>query len=97
MDELDTEIVARLKDPWKFLFVDMDIAMLGAIVGMGALFAGLNTFFVIALPVAVGYVIHKSREARAKGFLRHLCYWHLPPAVMRLKRTPPSYSTRSIG
>jgi len=38
-----------------------------------------------------------SSDERAKGFVRHLCYWHLPPLLVRLKRTPPSYTTRSIG
>ena len=97
MDDLDTQILARLKDPWKFMFIDMDIAMIGVSVGMCALFAGLNTVVVIALSVVVGYLIHKARESRAKGFVRHLCYWHLPPLLVHLKRTPPSYTTRSIG
>ncbi len=97
MDDNDTQIVSRLKDPWKFMFVDMDIAMLGAVIGMCALFAGLNTFFVIAIPVGVGFLIHKSRESKAKGFLRHFSYWHLPPMVMPMKRTPPPYTTRTIG
>jgi type IV conjugative transfer system protein TraL len=97
MDDHDTNIVSRLKDPWKFMFVDMDIAMLGAVIGMCALFAGLNTFFVVALPCGVGYLVHKSRESKAKGFLRHFGYWHLPPLVVPMKRTPPPYTVRTIG
>ena len=98
MDEdHDTTIVSRLKDPWKFLFVDMDIAMLGSTIGIALLMAGLNTFIVMAVPGLIGYWVHKARQDRPRGYVRHLCYWYLPPVLSRLQRTPPMYCIRTVG
>ena len=97
MDDHDTLIVSRLKDAWKFLFVDMDIAMLGASIGIALLMSGLNTFIVMTVPAAIGYWMHKARQDKPRGYLAHLTYWWLPPMLQQLKRTPPMYCVRTVG
>ena len=67
MDDPDTQIVMGLKDPWKFLFVDMDIAMAAACFGFGLLTMGLPTPVVVAGGGALGYVMHKARKGKPKG------------------------------
>ena len=90
-------IVKGLKDPWKFLFVDMDVAMAGAMVGFIALSAGFPTPVVVAAGAGVSYGMHALRKGKPKGFAAHLAYWYLPPAVTRLRRAPPVWSSRTVG
>ena len=97
MDDPDTQTVLGLKDPWKFLSVDMDIAMAAACFGFGLLTMGLPTPVVVAGGGALGYVMHKARKGKPKGFAMHLTYWYLPPMVSRLKRVPPNWASRTVG
>lgn len=97
MEDHDMNIVSGLKDPWKFLFVDMDIAMVSACVGFLALTAGAPTPAVVAIGAGVGYGMHASRKGRPKGFARHLAYWYLPRAVTQLRAVPPMWSLRTVG
>lgn len=97
MDDIDTRIVSGLKDPWKFIFVDADIAMLGGLVGLGTLLAGVPVLACVALGGCVGYALHASRKGKPRGFGRHLAYWYFPPAFSRLKRVPPMWALRTVG
>lgn len=97
MDDNDTLIVSRLKDPWKFLLVDMDVAMVSGTVGMGLFSSGLNILIVFAVAGGIGYTMHAVRTNRPKGFVQHLMYWWLPPAMTKLKRTPPMFIVRTAG
>lgn len=97
MDDHDTLIVSRLKDPWKFLFIDMDIAMLAATVGFALMLMGMGTIVMVGGALTVGYYLHKQRQGRPRGFARHLCYWYLPPALSFLKRTPAPFCQRTVG
>jgi type IV conjugative transfer system protein TraL len=99
MDPTDPDqmIVTKLMDPWKILFLDMDLAMLTASVGLGLLMAGFNTFIVIIVPGALAYWLQKARQDRPRGYLVHLAYWWMPPMLLQLKRTPPMYCTRTVG
>jgi conjugal transfer pilus assembly protein TraL len=72
-DDVDTYIVSRLGDPWKFLFLDFDVAMLSALV--------MLVFFTAELHVlggvvggGLGYWLHRSRQNKPRGYLRHLGY-----------------------
>ena len=56
MDDHDSHIVMGLKDPWKFLFVDMDIAMAAACCGFLLLTMGLPTPVVVGGGGALGYL-----------------------------------------
>ena len=91
------QIVNGLKDPWKFLFVDMDIAMLSTCLGFAMLTMGLPTPVVVVAAAALGYVMHTSRKGKPKGYARHLVYWYLPPMVSRLQRVPPNWAERTVG
>ena len=97
MDDPDTRIVAGLKDPWKFLFVDMDIAMLALPVAMGLMLVGLSILPAGAGAVGVAYALHAVRKGRPKGYARHFAYWHLPPIATQLSRVPPNWAPRTLG
>jgi type IV conjugative transfer system protein TraL len=97
MDDHDMQIVMGLKDPWKFLFVDMDIAMVASCAGFAALSAGLPTPLVVLLGGGLGYGMHAMRKGKPKGYAKHFAYWHLPPAFTRLKRVPPAWAQRTLG
>jgi type IV conjugative transfer system protein TraL len=97
MEDHDMQIVAGLKDPWKFLFVDMDVAMASMCFGFALLTMGLSTPVVVAAATALGYAMHISRKGKPKGYARHLAYWHLPPMVSRLHRVPPAWAERTVG
>jgi type IV conjugative transfer system protein TraL len=93
----DTQIVTRLTEPWKFLFVDIDIAMLAVMIGAALVMSGCNTIVAMGSGIGAGYWLHKARQYRPRGFVAHLAYWWLPPSVLRLKRTPPMYCVRTVG
>jgi type IV conjugative transfer system protein TraL len=97
MNDLDMNIVTGLKDPWKFLFVDMDVAMVAGGVGCTVLNAGYSPTIVVLVAGIVGYVMHAARKGKPKGYARHLTYWYLPPAVSGLKRVPPMWASRTVG
>lgn len=97
MEDHDMSIVKGLKDPWKFLFVDMDIALVASMVGFIVLSAGYPTTVVVGVAVGVGYLMHSVRKGKPRGFATHLAYWYLPPAVTQLKRVPPMWCMRTVG
>jgi type IV conjugative transfer system protein TraL len=97
MSEHDTEIVTGLKDPWKFLFLDMDIAMVAFSVGFMALTTGAPTPVVMGVAATVGYLMHASRKGHAKGFAMHFGYCYMPPVISRARRMPPMWSVRTVG
>lgn len=94
--DVDTYIVSRLGDPWKFLFVDFDVAMLSGLLMLGLFTAGLQLLGVV-LGGGLGYWLHRSRQNKPKGYMRHLGYWLLPHGCSFLKRTPPSYCLEILG
>ncbi len=98
-DDHDTLICSRLKDPWKFLMVDMDVAMVCMPMGFLLMNMGAHIFIVIGIPFAVGYLWHKWRDGKPKGAGAHWRYWYLPKfgPINRLKATPDSHCHRTIG
>lgn len=97
MEDNDQLIVMGLKDPWKFIFVDMDIAMVSASVGFGLLTTGMPTPAVVGVACAVGYAMHKARKGKPRGYASHVAYWYFPPFVSRLKCVPPMWAYRTVG
>jgi type IV conjugative transfer system protein TraL len=93
----DCEIVARLNDPMKFIFVDMDIAMLCGAIFLTLLMSGLPTALTVALPGGIGYLLHKSRQDKPRGYVKHWLYWYMPPAALQLRRVPAMYCVRTAG
>jgi conjugal transfer pilus assembly protein TraL len=93
----DAEIVTRLKEPMKFIFVDMDIAVLCAPIFLTLLMAGFPTIVDVAVPGTIGYFMHKSRQDKPRGFARHWVYWHFPPLTLPLRRVPPMHCVRTAG
>ena len=88
--------MSRLGDPWKFLFLDFDVAMVSALVMLAFFTAGLQMLGGV-LGGALGYWMHRSRQDKPRGYVRHLCYWLLPQVLFPLKRTPPSYCMEMLG
>ncbi len=97
MDEdIDTYIVSKLADPWKFLFVDFDIAMVRGLVPLLFILSGQHVLGAL-LGGGLGYWLHGNRQNKPKGYLKHICYWLLPPWASFLRRTPPSYCMEMLG
>ena len=89
MDEALLAIPRHLDDPPRFLFWDLDEAilfMLALILGLTVdlLFVGAATG--VALVVAYG----RAKSGRHRAFALHLMYWHLP-VTLGFRRTPPSW------
>jgi len=89
MNETLLAIPRHLDDPPRFLFWDLDEAilfMLALILGMMAdlLFAGAAAG--VVLVIAYG----KAKSGRHRAFALHLMYWYLP-VTLGFRRTPPSY------
>lgn len=97
MPDHDQQIVAHLKDPWRFIFIDMDIAFLAGAVGLLVAGAGAPAHVTVIAASAFAYAIHSIRRGRPKGFAKHFAYWYLPPTVVRLRRLPPMWSMRTVG
>jgi type IV conjugative transfer system protein TraL len=93
----DTEIVTRLNDPMKFIFVDMDIAMLCGAIFLTLLMSGLPTVITVAVPGGIGYLMHQSRQDKPRGYVKHWLYWYMPPVALQLRRVPPMYCVRTAG
>lgn len=97
MTDHDTLLVSGLKDPWKFLFVDMDVAMLAVLVSMLLMIVGLSAVMAAAGGGGFAYVLHVSRRGKPKGFARHFSYWYFPPVVTQLRSVPPVWAHRTVG
>lgn len=95
--DLDSQIVSRLKDPWKFVFVDMDIAVLCSGLGFTLMLSEINTLIAMAAAGSVGFYLHKSRQDKPPGYLAHKAYWYFPQGVLGLKRVPPQYCLYTVG
>lgn len=88
MNEALLAIPRHLDDPPRFLFWDLDEAilfMLALILGIlvDLLFVGAAAG--VALVVAYG----RAKSGRHHAFALHLLYWHLP-VTFGFRRTPPS-------
>ena len=89
MNEALLAIPRHLDDPPRFLFWDLDEAilfMLALILGImvDLLFVGAASG--VALVVAYG----RAKSGRHHAFALHLLYWHLP-VTLGFRRTPPSF------
>lgn len=89
MNDALLAIPQHLDDPPRFLFWDLDEAilfMLALILGImvDLLFVGAATG--VALVVAYG----RAKSGRHHAFALHLLYWHLP-VTLGFRRTPPSW------
>lgn len=93
----DSDIVSRLNDPFKFLFVDMDLAMLCSGIFLTLLMSGLPTLLTLAVPGGIGYFLHKSRQDKPRGFVQHWLYWYMPSALLQLRAMPPMWCIRTVG
>ena len=89
MNDALLAIPQHLDDPPRFLFWDLDEAILF----MLALILGLMVdlvFFGGATGVALVLAYGKAKSGRHRAYALHLMYWHLP-VTLGFRRTPPSW------
>lgn len=89
MNDALLAIPQHLDDPPRFLFWDLDEAILF----MLALVLGLMVDLVFvggATGVALVFVYGKAKSGRHRAYALHLMYWHLP-VTLGFRRTPPSW------
>jgi conjugal transfer pilus assembly protein TraL len=89
MNDALLAIPQHLDDPPRFLFWDLDEAilfMLAVVLGLmvDLVFVGGATG--VALVLAYG----KAKSGRHRAYALHLMYWHLP-VTLGFRRTPPSW------
>lgn len=85
-----------LDHPARIFWWEIDQAMLFgicAVLGMtlGSLMSG------IALGAVLGWLYGRAKSGRHRMFAVHAIYWHLPGAVLKMKRTPSSDARELIG
>lgn len=97
MDDHDTLIVSHLRDPWKLILVDMDIALMCSMFGGLMLVSDVPILLVVGIPMAVGWKWQSLRRDLPKGFIAHLLYWFFPPRLLPLKAVPPSHCNQTVG
>ena len=89
MNDALLAIPQHLDDPPRFLFWDLDEAILF----MLALILGLMVDLVFiggATGVALVLAYGKAKSGRHRAYALHLMYWHLP-VTLGFRRTPPSW------
>jgi conjugal transfer pilus assembly protein TraL len=89
MNDALLAIPQHLDDPPRFLFWDLDEAILF----MLALVLGLLVDLVFvggATGVALVLAYGKAKSGRHRAYALHLMYWHLP-VTLGFRRTPPSW------
>lgn len=87
-------IPRRLDDPGKFLFWEMDVAMVAA----GAIAAGVLAGTVsvgIVLGIAGAALYNRLKAGKHRGMALHLLYWHL--GWPHPKCVPPSHIRELIS
>ena len=96
MSDISFEIPRRLNDPPRMFWWEIDVALLVLAAALAGMISG---FFVTgcALGVLLASAYARAKSGKHPAFALHLLYWHLPPAVTGLKRTPSSYLRELLG
>ncbi|MCW8966244.1 MAG: type IV conjugative transfer system protein TraL, partial [Candidatus Pacearchaeota archaeon] len=90
-------IPGTLDDPPKFLFWDMDQAMVFLSMFMMGLIAGFIASGLILAGV-FGWLYGKSKTGKHRAYIIHMMYWYLPSSlVSRFQVTPPSHERQYLG
>lgn len=95
-EEMRLEIPRRLDDKAKFLWWDLDQALLVAMFVMLGVIAEMFAVGVV-LGAFVGHLYSKAKAGKHPAFAIHLAYWFLPEWAVGLKSIPPSHETEFIG
>lgn len=97
MGESSTYLVRRIDDPWMISIVEMDVALVAAMVFFVIGVAFSHHLLGAAAAFLAGRQYHKLKAGKPRGAAKHWMYWYLPPFVTRLKATPPSHHTLMFG
>lgn len=94
-EEYKTFVPQTLNDAPKFLFWDMDIAMVFIVVlGFGIMGGWLISSAIAGIVLAS--LFSRAKSGRSAGYGIHLVYWYLPIGV-GFKRVPPSKRRHFVG
>ncbi len=94
----DTVIINRIKEPWKLLVLDMDIAMALAPLCSAGFFLK-HEIIGLALTVFVAYKWQGARNNSPPGAAARWVWWHTPDWfwTMFTHISPPSHKREFIG
>lgn len=95
MDNFKHLIPSQLDDAGRFLWWDLDVAMLA----MGSFVIGMVIGFPmlsLALGLILAAVYQKSKNGRHKAVGFHMLYWYLG-ITFGMKKVPPSHLRNFIG
>ena len=96
MSDVCLEIPRRLNDPPRMFWWEIDVALLVLAAALAGMIAGfLVSGCVLGVILASAYT--RAKSGKHPAFALHLLYWHVPPGVTGLKRTPPSYLRDLLG
>lgn len=87
-------IPRRLDDPPKFLFWDLDVALV-ALLGLGFGVLGGQVLLGCVGGGIVAYAWSRTKSGRHRGYGLHVMYWNMP--VRMFRRTPPSARRDFVG
>jgi conjugal transfer pilus assembly protein TraL len=94
-EEYKYYVPQTLDDAPRFLIWDFDVAMVFIVfLGFGIMAGFLLTSG--AVGIAAAWYYSKSKSGKSKGYGLHLIYWFMP-ALMSVKRAPPSNIRHFIG
>ena len=88
-------IPQRLDDPARFLFVDMDVAMVAMVCFVGGMLCNL-TITCSAIGIGLAWMYQKVKAGKHRAIGAHAIYWHLPFSF-GFRRTPQSNVREFIG
>ena len=95
-EDMKLLIPRRLDDKAKFLWWDMDQAMLvSTFLMLGVLAEMVAAGFVTGL--IAGYMYSRAKAGKHPDFAIHLMYWYLPSSLFKMNVIPPSHLTEFIG
>lgn len=88
-------IPRKLDAPPKFLWWDMDIALIG-LFGLG--FGVISGYLIqsILCGIAVATLVNKAKSGKRAGYSAHMAYWFFGMRIFK-KRTPESHVRDFIG
>jgi conjugal transfer pilus assembly protein TraL len=91
----EEKIPATLDDLPKLIFWEIDVA-LAFLVPTGLGMFGGNMLLGLVFGVGAGVAYSKAKAGKARGYARHLMYWHLPVGL-GFQSTPPSHLREFVG
>ena len=94
-DDIKYQIPRRLDEVPKFLFWDVDIAIVAIIGAYIGIWVG-HFAYGLGFGIVMATIYSRTKSGHHPGFALHFMYWHLPSDNF-FKRTPPSHIREFFG